>query len=372
MPHDDALSPPLVPPGGAVGVLGGGQLGRMLAGAAAQLGLKTIIYAPETDSPAADCAADTIFAAYDDEVALKRFAESVDVVTLEFENVPVKTLKTLERFGAIVAPGPKALEAAQDRAAEKTLFQSLGAATAPWRLVDNLEDLNAALRDIGTPSILKTRRFGYDGKGQARLDEETEPASAWAAVGASPAILEGFVDFEMEISVIAARGRDGAVAVYDMPRNIHADGILQKSIVPGGRLKDAESAARDIAQKTLAALDYIGVLAIEFFVAKEGGLIVNEFAPRVHNTGHWTLDACAVSQFQQHIRAVCGWPLGAPSRFADAEMENLIGAQADQWRNLAAQPDAALHLYGKAEARPGRKMGHITRLAPLGSKTQTN
>ena len=363
----------IVPPGGVVGILGGGQLGRMLAIAAAQLGLKAHIYCPEEDAPARDVAAASTTASYTDETALARFAAAVDVVTYEFENVPVEAAALLAGAGAVVRPGAKALEKAQDRLHEKDFINAIGARTAAYHAVDDLASLEAGLAAVGRPAILKTRRLGYDGKGQTRLaaDERDLPgayekaiAFAWAEVGAAPSILEGFVPFEREISVIGARGADGAVALYDPAQNVHRDGILKTSAAPASAAPAALDAARSVTADILAELDYVGVIGVEFFVLTDGGVIVNEFAPRVHNSGHWTLDACAVSQFEQHIRAVAGWPLGDPARHCDAVMENLIGEEAGAWRELAKEPQTCVHLYGKEEARAGRKMGHATRIRP--------
>jgi len=351
-----------VAPGGTVGILGGGQLGRMLAMAAARLGLKTHIFCPEANPPAGDVAAHVTTAAYDDLAALKAFAASVDVVTFEFENVPAASIVALEGV-APVRPGDHALRISQDRLTEKEFLSDLGLAVAPFARVDDAASLEAALERIGAPAILKTRRFGYDGKGQARIRTQADAADALASLKGAPAILEGFVDFRREISVIGARGMDGAVACYDPGENVHKDGILHTTTLPAeisaGRTMDAAL----LTGKILNALDYVGVIGVELFETSSG-LVVNEFAPRVHNSGHWTIEASHVDQFEQHIRAVCGWPLGDGSRHSDAVMTNLIGEDADDWAALAAEPHAGLHLYGKAEARPGRKMGHVTRISP--------
>jgi len=310
-------------------------------------------------------------AAYSDQSALAAFAAAVDVITYEFENVPVDAVAVLKSAGAAVRPGAKALETAQDRLAEKEFLNAMGAATAPYHPVDSLAALKAGLQTVGRPAILKTRRLGYDGKGQTRLTDkdidlhgafEKAIEFAWAEVGAAPSILEGFIPFEREISIIGARGANGAIAIYDPVENIHRNGILKTSCVPASISRETADKAHNIATKLLAALDYVGVMGVEFFVLENGGVIVNEFAPRVHNSGHWTSDACAVSQFEQHIRAVTGWPLGNPARHSSAIMENLIGAEANSWRALSSEPNACLHLYGKNEARPGRKMGHVTRI----------
>lgn len=358
-------------PNGTVGVLGGGQLGRMLALAAARLGLKTHIFTPERDSPASHVAARTTIAPYGDEAALKAFAGVVDVVTYEFENVPAETVERLESFGASVAPGARALAIAQDRLAEKDFVNSIGAKTAAYAAVNDLASLDEGLKKIGRPAILKTRRLGYDGKGQTLIPEhvrdlgltwEEANKKAWEEIGAQPSILEALVEFECEISIIGARGRNGDIELYDPPENRHRGGILRTSIVPAGIGEETADEAREIAAKMLSELDYVGVIGVEFFVLKDGSVLVNEFAPRVHNSGHWTIDACACSQFEQHIRAVCGWPLGDPARHSDAVMENLIGQDADNWRDCARERQLCVHLYGKQEARPGRKMGHVTQL----------
>ena len=365
----------MLAPGSTVGILGGGQLGRMLALAAARLGLKTHILAPEEDACAFDVASGRTIASYTDEAALRFFAATADVVTYEFENVPAETVDILTTLGAEVAPGARALAVAQDRLIEKEFVRSIGARTAPFAAVDDIASLEDALRRIGRPAILKTRRLGYDGKGQTTIGAEATDlglaweeanAKAWAEIGAHPSILEAFVDFEREISIVGARGRDGAVALYDPPENRHRGGILRTSTVPAAISAPAAGAARAIAGSMLAELDYIGVMGVEFFVLRDGALLVNEFAPRVHNSGHWTLDACAVSQFEQHIRAVCGWPLGDPTRHSDAVMENLIGEEITGASGLAREAGASLHIYGKGEARPGRKMGHVTRLGRRG------
>ncbi len=360
----------IVAPGGTIGIVGGGQLGRMLAGAATRLGLKVHIYSDTENPPAADCAAQTTIASYEDNEAIDAFAAGVDVVTYEFENLPVAPLDALARSGVRVAPTVDALRTAQDRLREKEFAESLGARVAPFARVDGPEEILDASRSFGAPTILKTRRFGYDGKGQARLPspddglDAGDATRAWEAVGARPCILESLVDFVAEISVIGARAPSGEMAFYDPPRNEHADGILRRSVVPSGAAAATCDAAIDATRRLLTGLDYVGVVAVEFFVMADGGVILNEFAPRVHNSGHWTEDACVVGQFEQHIRAICGWPLGNPARLANAEMINLIGDDVWRWADLAADPSASLRLYGKSEARAGRKMGHVTRLSP--------
>lgn len=351
-----------LPPGSTVGILGGGQLARMLSLAAAPLGIDCHIYAPEADSPAFAVSAARTVAAYDDFTALEAFAGQVDVVTYEFENVPGDTAGFLDAH-VPVAPGVGALKTAQDRIAEKTFIAGLGIPVAPFAEVSDVTSLDAALARIGRPAVLKTRRFGYDGKGQTKIFDGTDPGAAFAEIGRQPAILEGFVAFEKEISVIAARSWSGEVRVYDVPENHHENHILKTSTVPARISPAVADKAMGFGSRIIAALDYVGVIGIEMFVAGEQ-VIVNEIAPRVHNSGHWTMDACGVSQFEQHIRAVCGWPLGSPERHADVVMTNLLGAEADRWRDLAAEPRVHLHLYGKREARPGRKMGHFNRLTP--------
>jgi 5-(carboxyamino)imidazole ribonucleotide synthase len=349
-------------PGSAIGILGGGQLGRMLALAAAQLGLKCHIYAPEPDSPAFQVSAAHTIGDYADFAALARFAAAVDVVTYEFENVPGETAAFFE--GRVpLAPGARALSIAQDRIDEKTFIAGLGIPVASFAAVSDIMDLDAALTRIGRPAILKTRRFGYDGKGQTKVDGDKSAAMAWAEIGEAPAILEGFVGFDTEISVIAARGWDGSIAVYDVPENRHVHHILHTSTVPAAVPAQTAEQARGLGGRIIEALDYVGVIGIEMFVG-EAGLVVNEIAPRVHNSGHWTMDACAVSQFEQHVRAICGWPLGATGRHSDVVMTNLLGDDVDAWASLAAAPDTALHLYGKSGSQPGRKMGHCNRLTP--------
>lgn len=350
-----------LPPGSTIGILGGGQLGRMLAQAASRLGFKTHIYAPEADSPAFDVATHKTIGAYDDETALAAFAAGVEVATYEFENIPVATVEYLSTL-VPVRPGAKALACAQDRLSEKELARSLSAGTAPFAKVDSLDDLRAALAVIGTPAVLKTRRFGYDGKGQVKLRDASEAASAWEAINGQPAILEGFVAFDCEVSVVAARAPDGAFLAFELTENEHRDHILYRSNVPANVPSALGTDAMDIARKIADALHYEGVFAVEFF-ATATGLLVNEMAPRVHNSGHWTLDGADTSQFEQHIRAVAGWPLGSVARRSPrVEMVNLIGDEIDTWPALAAKAGIQIHHYGKASARPGRKMGHFTRL----------
>ena len=355
-----ALTQP-VPPGGTIGIVGGGQLGRMLAMAASRLGLKTCIYNDAPDAPAFQVTNQFVAAPYDDLETLAAFAQSCDAVTFEFENLPAHAIAHLaDRVP--VRPGAHALAITQDRLSEKAFVEKLGLKTAPFFDVTSVEQARAAFAKLGGRGIIKTRRFGYDGKGQAKVASADEAAKAFENFKGAPAILEGFVDFEYEASVVAARGGDGAFAAYDPPANEHENHILRRSTVPSPLSAAQAENAKEIAQAIGKALDYVGVFAVELFVGKDGALLVNEIAPRVHNTGHWTIEACACSQFEQHIRAVAGWPLGDPARHADAVMENIIGAEVDAWEALART--GALHLYGKAQWRLGRKMGHITRVSP--------
>ncbi len=349
-----------VPPLSTIGIIGGGQLGRMLAVAAAQLGYQCHIYAPDERSPAADVAQLWTRGDYDDAEAMERFAQSVDILTYEFENIPVEPVAALTAFRR-VSPNPEALGIAQDRALEKAFVDKLGARTAPWATVDSLDDLKAAIARVGTPAILKTRRDGYDGKGQARLRSIEDAESAWTAIGERPAILEGFVNFEHEFSIIIARGADGRVVSWDPAENFHVNGILDTSTVPAhpSILAEADEALA-LAVRIAEALEYIGVLTLEFFAA-EGGPVFNEMAPRVHNSGHWTIEGALTSQFENHVRAICGLPLGSTELVAGgAQMRNLIGDQANDWGAILADPRAHLHLYAKRFPRPGRKMGHVT------------
>ncbi|MFC0632802.1 5-(carboxyamino)imidazole ribonucleotide synthase [Brevundimonas balnearis] len=352
--------PPLAP-GAVIGVLGGGQLGRMMAEAASRLGFEVAILDPQPRSPAARVAARQIIAAYDDPAGLDELGRISDVVTFEFENVPAASVERLAAGGALVAPGPKALATAQDRVAEKTFLNSVGATTVNFRPVDSLDDLRAALKGLGAPALLKTRREGYDGKGQAWVRSDADVETAWRAVGERPSILEAGADFRRELSIIAARGWDGATAAYPLGENRHEGGILRTTLAPAEADRSTEQAARDIAAKVLNGLDYVGVIGIELFDLGDR-LLVNEIAPRVHNTGHWTQDGCACDQFEQHVRAIAGWPLGPTTAHAWIEMTNLLGPEVERWRDLAGEPDARLHLYGKGEARPGRKMGHVNRI----------
>jgi len=344
-----------------IGIVGGGQLGRMLALAASRLGLKTCIYNDTADAPAFQVTPNAIIAPYEDLGRLGSFADACDVVTFEFENLPAHAIAHLAQH-VPVRPGAHALAMTQDRLTEKTFVEKLGLKTAPFCEVSSAQQARDAFGKLDGRGILKTRRFGYDGKGQAKVASAEDAQKAFASFKGAPAILEGFVDFAFEASVVAARGADGQFAAYDPPENDHENHILRRSTVPS-RLSAAQvDEAKAMANAIGDALDYVGVFAVELFVGGDGELLVNEIAPRVHNSGHWTIEACQCSQFEQHIRAVAGWPLGSSVRHADAVMENIIGAEADAWEALAKS--GALHLYGKKEARPGRKMGHVTRLKP--------
>lgn len=353
-----------IPPGSTIGILGGGQLGRMLSQAAARLGLKCRIYT-DVPGPACDVAVASTIGPFEDTGKIRAFAEAVDVVTYEFENVPLAAAAAAEAV-APVRPGPKALAVAQDRLEEKTFVSALGIPVAPFAPVDDEASAEAALRAIGETGILKTRRFGYDGKGQVRIKSAAEMAPAFEALKRAPSVLEGLVPFAYEVSVLVVRSVSGETRFYDIPLNTHKDGILDTSTVPSPLPAADAARACEIAGAIAGALDYVGLLSVEMFYLPDAPepLVVNEFAPRVHNSGHWTMDACLVSQFENHIRAVAGWPLGPTIRHSDVVMTNLIGADVNHWQALAAEPDAALHLYGKPEARPGRKMGHINRLKP--------
>ncbi|MBN2905962.1 MAG: 5-(carboxyamino)imidazole ribonucleotide synthase [Rhodobacteraceae bacterium] len=358
------MTDPLAP-GATIGILGGGQLGRMLSVAAARLGLKTHIYEPGAEPPAGHVADRVTTAPYEDIDALAAFAASVDVVSYEFENVPTAALDAIETVVPI-RPGRRALAISQDRLVEKAFLSDLGLKTAPFAAVDDATDLQEALAEIGAPAILKTRRFGYDGKGQARIMTPGDAPAALVDMAGAPAILEGFVEFSSEISVIAARSLSGQVACYDPGANVHRDGILRTTTVPAPLNGAQRTDAVILAGRILNALDYVGVMGVELFVTP-AGLVVNEIAPRVHNSGHWTQTGCVIDQFEQHIRAVAGWPLGDGARHSDIVMENLIGDDMDRLPEFAAAPDVAIHLYGKAEVKPGRKMGHINRRIGPGS-----
>ncbi|RTL99121.1 MAG: 5-(carboxyamino)imidazole ribonucleotide synthase [Hyphomicrobiales bacterium] len=354
-------------PGSTIGIIGGGQLGRMLAMAAARLGYRITVLEPQADCPAAQVANRQIVAAYDDPAALAELAAASAVVTYEFENVPVAAAETLSAK-VPVHPPARALEVAQDRVTEKSFLNGIGIPTAAFRPVDNDDQLTEALKTFNGSGVLKTRRMGYDGKGQRvfRNMETGGFAGTCEAMGNVPLILESLVAFEREISVIAARGLDGTIAAFDPAENVHSEGILRTSTLPAAIGPETAAAAKGAAAKILSALDYVGVIGVEFFVLADGSLLANELAPRVHNSGHWTEAACIISQFEQHIRAVAGLPLGSPARHSDCVMENLIGDDMLKVPALLNEPDLMLHLYGKAESRPGRKMGHFTRIRRLG------
>jgi len=349
-----------LPAGSTIGILGGGQLGRMLSVAASRLGFKCHIYEPSAEPPAGHVAQQVTTAPYDDHAALAKFGQSVDVITYEFENVPTAALDQLEALAPIFPPR-QALSTSQDRIFEKDFLAGLGLNLAPYANVETAEDLAAAVAKIGTPSILKTRRFGYDGKGQVRLKNPDDARKAWAELGETPCVLEGFVDFTHEVSVIGARDKAGVVICFEPGENVHKDGILDTTTLPANLSTSQIQDAVLLTGKILTALDYVGVIGVELFVSP-AGLIVNEFAPRVHNSGHWTQDACVIDQFEQHIRAIAGWPLGAATRHSDVVMTNLLGADALNLDALTNDPSIALHLYGKAEAKAGRKMGHYNKL----------
>lgn len=348
-----------VPPGSTIGILGGGQLGRMLAIAAANLGYRTHIYAPGISGPASEVSARWTHGAYDDREAVAAFATQVDVVTYEFENVDVAALSGL----CGVQPSVKALEVAQDRVAEKSFVEAVGGVPAPFWPIDSLGDLKDAIRIIGAPAILKTRRFGYDGKGQARITDAARAEGAWSLIGRQPAVLEKMIAFEAEFSILLARGQDGALVHWDAVTNRHKDGILDLSTVPPAGIVAAQAReAVTLAERVAGALDYVGVLACEFFASADGP-VFNEMAPRVHNSGHWTIEGSVTSQFENHIRAICGLPLGSTALTGSgAEMRNLIGSAIDDWPQILRDPAAHLHLYGKVGNKPGRKMGHVTRV----------
>ncbi|MEO1649624.1 MAG: 5-(carboxyamino)imidazole ribonucleotide synthase [Pseudomonadota bacterium] len=358
-----------LPPGSRIGILGGGQLGRMLTVAASRLGHRVSIYSDGDENPAFDVAADATRGAYDDRAGLEAFADGLDVITYEFENVPVEAAAWLtERVP--VYPKPGVLRVAQDRLAEKTFISERGIGVAPFANVESIEDVRGAGTAVGAPAILKTRRMGYDGKGQVPVSAASDIEAAWVALHRQPCVLEARIGFEAELSVLVVRGQDGATRTYDCPRNTHAGGILRTSTVPSGLPEPIETHAKRMATDIASALDYVGVLGVEFFCLPDAHgqanaadrLLVNEIAPRVHNSGHWTSDACACDQFENHIRAVCGWPLGPTDRDRDVEMRNLIGDDVAMWDQLAAEENVRVHLYGKRDARPGRKMGHVNTL----------
>lgn len=350
-----------IDPGATIGIIGGGQLGRMLAIAAARLGYRTHIFTPEADSPAQQVASQTTIAAYDDAQALAAFAGAVDVVTYEFENIPHASLTLLERTVA-VSPSADILRLSQNRVREKAMLNAHGIATAPWRAVRSAEDAIAAAAELGVPGVLKTAELGYDGKGQAMVQPDTDLAAAWETLHADEAVYEGFIHFECEISVIVARNEMSGCVAFPAVQNIHVHHILDTTIAPAPIDKAIRKQAEAIAKSIAEALDLCGILAVEMFVSREGDVVVNELAPRPHNSGHWTIDACVTSQFEQAIRAICGLPLGSPRRLYDAVMKNLVGEDVHQWYDYLQDPNTKVHLYGKKEVREGRKMGHVTRL----------
>ena len=357
-------------PGDTIGIVGGGQLGRMLAMAAARLGLRCRVFSPDPDSPAFDVVANATCAEYADVEALELFAGDVDVITYEFENVPAASAMILAARRPVL-PERQILETTQDRLIEKNFVTRLGIKTADYADVSSPQTLHAAIARIGLPAVLKTRRFGYDGKGQTIIRANDDPDRAWEDLGTKSAILEAFIPFEREISVVAARAADGSVECFDVTENEHRDHILKVSRVPAEISDTLAAQARDIAHKIADALDYVGVLAVELFVVTGNGgprILVNEIAPRVHNSGHWTLDGASISQFEQHIRAIAGWPLGKPLRHGDVTMTNLIGDEINSYADWLDVPGATVHLYGKGTPRPGRKMGHVTQVVPAGKK----
>ncbi len=353
-------------PGAVIGVLGSGQLGRMLALAAGRLGYRVHTYSPEPDSPTGHVADAEIVGSYDDLDALRRFADGVDAVTFEFENVPSASVAAIAER-AVVRPAGSVLHTTQHRGREKAFLSGAGLPVAPHVAVGTLDDLTAALARLGLPAVLKTASFGYDGKGQARIDRAEDAAAAWDRLGRQPAVLEAFIDFERELSVVAARGHDGAFAHYGVIENAHARHILDVSMAPARVPPPVERDALAIARAALEALDVVGVLCVELFLTRDGRVLVNELAPRTHNSGHLTIDACATSQFEQQLRAVCGLPLGATDLVRPAAMANLLGDLwqdgEPRWADALARPGVRLHLYGKRDAKPGRKMGHLTALA---------
>lgn len=352
-----------LPPGSVIGIMGGGQLGRMIALAAARLGYRCSVFCETENDPAAQFCDRVVAAPYDDIAALERFVGGVDVVTFEFENIPRESADWLTRH-SLVRPSARVLEIAQDRSLEKSFLNDNGIRTAPWAEIADAASLDAAAETIGSRAVFKTARFGYDGKGQAMVRSKAELNDAWDKVGKVRAVLEGFIDFACEVSVIVARSPDGQIACFDVVENRHADHILDVTIAPARISNETADNARATGEAVAEALDLVGLVAVEMFVTGDGGILVNEIAPRPHNSGHWTIDACVTSQFEQMVRAVCGLPLGSPARHSNAIMRNLIGDDANGWLHHLEAPETKLHLYGKAEARAGRKMGHMTRLYP--------
>ena len=354
-----------LPPGSTLGIIGGGQLGRMLSQAASRLGLNVVILDPQENSPAGRVSQGQIVAAYDNETALNVLGKSCQAVTFEFENVPASSVDALVASGTEVAPGAKALAVAQDRVEEKTFLNSIKVPTTAFAVIDDLASLRAAVASLGGEVLLKTRREGYDGKGQVWIRAANQVARAWTAIGERPAILEAKADFVRELSVICARSRDGSIAVYPLSENHHEGGVLRTTLAPARVEAQTKAQATRIARRILEGLDYIGVMGVELFEMPGGRLLVNEIAPRVHNSGHWTQDGCLCDQFEQHVRAVASWPLGPTTAHARVEMTNLLGEEAGRWAELAGKKDTVVHLYGKGEPRPGRKMGHANRVMKL-------
>ncbi len=353
----------LAKPGDAIGIIGGGQLGRMLALAAADLGFDVHVLAPDKDCPASRVARKTWVAPYEDTAALLEFAASVKVATIEFENIPTTAVDAIVAAGTPVRPDSRCLAISQDRLAEKTFFRDIGIEPADFARIDKPDQIQSALDLLGGAGVLKTRFSGYDGKGQVRLEGQIMPSAAWASVEAARSILEAWIEHERELSVILARGADGQIAIWDPPENVHGNGVLRRSSFPSTAPASVLERAKTLARKLASELDYVGVLALELFLTKDGQLVANEFAPRVHNSGHWTQDACFTGQFEQHIRAVVGWPLGDPSRHSDGEMINLLGTEVNDWPRYLAE-GAKVHLYGKRRTADGRKMGHVVKLKP--------
>lgn len=349
----------MIAPSSTIGIVGGGQLGRMLASAAAAMGYKTHIYTPEKDAPASQVATKTTIGAYQDPTALRMFAQSVDVVTFEFENVPSETLQMLAQLVPVL-PKPSILHTTRNRLREKDFIVAAGIGTAPYHAIRSREDLMEAVAVIKLPAILKTTELGYDGKGQVLINSHDDVLAAWQSLAAHEAILEGFVKFRAEASVIVARNGVGEISCYPLVENIHRNHILHRSIVPSTMSEAIQARAQEIAQTLAEKLELVGILAVELFITEQGELLVNELAPRPHNSGHWSMDCCATSQFEQHIRAICGWALGSTSIVAPCEMINLLGDEWLNWQKYAKDSMAHVHLYGKTESRPGRKMGHVT------------
>lgn len=349
----------MIAPGNVIGIVGGGQLGRMLALEAASMGYKTHIYTPERNAPASHVSSLTTIGAYQDTNALRDFGSRVSVVTFEFENVPNDTLQMLAAM-VPVRPKPDVLHITRHRAREKQFITSLGIHTAPFAHVQSEEDLAQAIATIGAPAILKTCELGYDGKGQVKITDAADAMDAWRTLGKSECVLEGFVDFDYEASIIIARGMNGDMQSFPVVKNIHKNHVLHQTIAPAPHAENIQAPAKAIAETLAQALDIIGLLAVELFITKKGSILVNELAPRPHNSGHWTIEGCATNQFEQHIRAICGWKLAEPTMRHKAEMINLLGDDWQKWAEYAETPNAHIHLYGKSTARPGRKMGHIT------------